>query len=152
MKTLNIGVDPDSDKHGVAWSWNSVTMEYTTMTLFDLYRFLLSNMDVKIVIHYEDVLKNNKIFKKKGVRTRNVFGSVARKVGSNQQSLKEMLKMIDEVKHPDLKLVAHKISKRWKDSQEGKYWMMIHWGIPPTQRNNADERSAAYFLTVGCKK
>ena len=151
MKTLNIGIDPDGEKHGIAWTFDDKKLHYTTMTLFDFYRFLIAHIDYSVDIHYEDVLANNSIFKRKGADNPRKAKEVARCVGLNQQSLVELLRMIPEVNHPNIMLHGYKISSKWKDSTEGKYWLNIHWKTPKSKRSNEEERSAAYFLTQGCK-
>ena len=148
LKKITIGIDPDGEKHGIAWTFGDKELHYSTMTLFDFYRFLIAHIDYKVVIHYENVLANTSIFERKGAKTPKAAKEVARCVGLNQQSLVELLRMIPEVNHPDITLHGYKISSKWKDSAEGKYWMAIHWKTPKTKRSNEEERSAAYFLTA----
>ena len=145
---IDIGIDPDSNSHGCAIAINKKLTTLVNMTLVEVMQFIVNHKDHKITFHIEDVTKQNSIFKKDGVKSAKADKEVARSVGMMQQSFKELVRVIEHVR-PDATIKLYPLSKRWKKSAEGKPRLEQVWGY--TGKSNEDTRSAAYFLTLGCR-
>jgi len=145
MSKYIIGIDPDSDKHGVAIYEDEKLVSLHSMQLIDFY-ILLSSLDCLHApeVHIEDVCANNAAFKKRGVRNPKAGTAINRSVGKCQQSQIEIERVCG---HLGVTVVKHKISKQWKDAEHGKglFEKVTGW----KGRSNEDTRSAAYFGYLG---
>jgi hypothetical protein len=148
MSKLVIGIDPDSEKHGVSIYIDKKIEALFSITLIDLLNLI--NGQVKfnqsineIEIHIEDVCANSAVFR--GGHSVSVQQSLARRLGKCQQSQVEVERMAE---HLGVKVVKHKISKKWKCAKIGKaeFERVTGW----IGRSNEDTRSAAWFGFLGC--
>lgn len=148
MSKYIIGIDPDSDKHGVAVYQDGELIHLKSMQLLAIKDFINKEMPVidldNVEIHIEDVCANNAAFKKRGVKNPKAGTAVNRGVGKCQQSQIELERLFD---YYEIKVVKHKISKQWKDAEHGKglFEKVTGW----KGRSNEDTRSAAYFGYLG---
>lgn len=142
-----IGIDPDSNKHGVAIYVNGKLNRLLSAGLFELFdviKHLLSEHEVQI--HIEDVCQINTTFSKSYVKNSRAQTTVSRSVGMCQQSQKEVERMAEYLCVP---VVKHPISKHWKSPKEGNHAMKkLGWN----GSSNEDTRSAAYFGYCGVKQ
>lgn len=144
---IDIGIDPDSSKHGAAIAINGTLTHLKSMTLLELYQFLIDHKQAEINFHVEDVLKINATFKKRGIRNLRAKGRVTRNVGMMQQAWREQLKAIESLKDHNITITYFPISKNWKDAEYGKEQLIKYFNYHG--RSNEDTRSAAYFLYRG---
>ena len=157
MKEIIIGIDPDSDKHGVAFYVDGKLEDLRSWSLVDFNHYLsagtaLRSKTENIEFHIENTLASNKIFVSsiKGYRCMSrakqemALQSRARKLGKCQQAQIELERVISNY---NIKIVHHKISKNWKDSKTGKMNLERHCGW--TCQSNEDTRSAAWFGYLG---
>ncbi len=151
MSKYIIGIDPDSEKHGVAVYQNGELIRLVSMQLLELKGFIdrhVKSSDMGgLEIHIEDVCANNAAFKKGFVKNAKASTAINRSVGKCQQAQVELERLFA---YYDIAVVKHKISKRWKDSGHGKaeFEKATGW----KGRSNEDNRSAAYFGFLGVKK
>lgn len=151
----DIGVDPDSNTHGLALYINKNLVSLHKFNLMQLYEFrskalfidgqeLLYGQPV-INWHVEDVTKNNAIFAKHLTKNPNANYAIARKVGKLQQSAIELHQLIEYFFPNDI-INLHPISSQWKNKQ-GKiiFEKCTGW----VKQSNEDTRSAAYFGFLG---
>jgi len=144
MPKYIIGIDPDSDKHGVAIYQDGELIRLTSMQLLELKgfidRYVKASELSRLEIHIEDVCANNAAFKKRGVKNPKAGTAINRSVGKCQQSQIELERLFD---YYEIKVIKHKISKRWKDSGHGKaeFEKATGWN----GRSNEDTRSAAWM-------
>lgn len=152
MRHIHIGIDPDSgDKgHGFAAAEDRRLISLCRMPTIEIYKMIERNPDMRFTFHIEDVLKSNSIFAKKGVKNQKAGKEVARSVGMMQQSLTELLRALESLKHPYIEFKFYRISSQWKESDRGRYMMKNVWGYDKVKNNNEETRSAAYFLSQGC--
>ncbi len=139
-----IGIDPDSKAHGVALYVNGKLFSLGSMDLITVMSLAEGYVNRNVTVHMEDVCANSAVFRGgHGVR---VQQSLARRLGMCQQSQVELERLFD---HCEIKVVKHKISKKWKDAKAGKaeFERLTGW----TGRSNEDTRSAAYFGFLGSK-
>lgn len=150
MSKYVIGVDPDSDAHGVAIYKDGKLTELKSMSLMQLMTYLQNlNQTLEfgewIEFHIEDVCANNATFGKKGIKNGKAATTISRSLGKCQQSQIELERMIAHLFGND-EITKHKISKAWKDVNGKKQFQKVTgW----TGRSNEDTRSAAYFGFLG---
>lgn len=151
MSKYIIGIDPDSDKHGVAVYQDGELIRLTSMQLLGVKKFIDSlakmNKIDSLEVHIEDVCANNAAFKKRGIKNPKAGTAVNRGVGKCQQSQIELERLFT---YYDITVIKHKISKKWKDAEHGKevFEKVTGW----KGRSNEDTRSAAYFGYLGVAK
>ena len=144
---IDIGIDPDSSKHGAAIAINDTLIHLKSMTLLEIYQFLITYKDSEINFYVEDVLKHKATFKKRGIKNPRAGTAVTRSIGMMQQSWRELLKVIESLKNPNIKITYFPISKNWKDTEYGKEQLIKYFNW--YKKSNMDTRSAAYFLYRG---
>lgn len=142
-----IGIDPDSNKHGVAVYRDGKLDHLCSRQLFGLFDLLTTlKAEGRIQIHIEDVCAINATFSKQFVKNRRAETTISRSVGMCQQSQVELERM---AKYLGVELVKHPISKKWKDAATGKTILeKLGW----EGKSNEDTRSAAYFGYLGVKE
>lgn len=147
MDSIIIGIDPDSEKHGVSIWRNGKLSSLQNMNLIELYEFALDTKDTfDIAVHMENVRGCNATFTKKHVYNNKANTMVSLSIGRCQQAQAELERVFE---HLGVKVVLHKVSKCWKDSKTGCAALKdLGW----TGRSNEDTRSAAYFGYLGVKK
>lgn len=146
MSHYIIGIDPDSQAHGVAIYINGkidTLKSMPLMQIFDLAQQWLSR-DHTIEFHIENVCADNKTYKKQFVKNRQASTNVTRSLGMCQQSQIELERALSLL---DVTIVHHPISKNWKDAKLGK--KILEQQIGWTGKSNEDTRSAAYFGFLG---
>ncbi len=143
MPEIIIGIDPDSDKHGVARYFRGELVVLERMNLMDMIPLIefTKRCEYEIEFHLEDVCANNAIFSKPGVANQKANLAVARGIGKCQQSQVELERFLN---YYNIKIVKHKISKMWKKDKK-QFEMVTGW----KGRSNEDTRSAAYFGWLG---
>lgn len=134
-----IGVDPDSDKSGIAVYMGSKLTRCESMSLVNIYKMMKIQAQAKPVLHIENVCGQNAAFVKPGTKNAKAATAINRSVGKCQQVQIEIERIAE---HFGIPVVRHPISKRWK-SQAGKkeFERVTGW----TGRSNEDSRSAAWF-------
>jgi len=141
-KTI-IGIDPDSNRHGVAEYWDGELVNLHSMRLMDL-RDLLEDIKPRneIEIHIEDVCAKKATWHAKD-KTAAVKATADQRVGMCKQAQREVEYLAEYL---GIKIVKHTISKRWKSQREKtQFEKVTGW----TGRSNEDTRSAAYFGFLG---
>ena len=148
-----IGIDPDSDKHGVAIYENNKLTSLSMMTIvdfFDLLQFTWSGEKLysNIIISIEDVCASNAVFVKPKLsysgKDLAEVKARSRKLGKCQQSQIELEELFQWY---GIKVIKHKISKAWKKDKD-LFEKITGW----KGRSNEDTRSAAYFGYLGLNK
>lgn len=140
-----LGIDPDSEAHGVAIYTDGKLSQLRTMQLID---FFVLDAEIKIdEVHMENVCAQNQTFQKKGIHNLAAAKNVARSVGMCQQAQIELERVFE---HLGIKVVKHPISKNWKPAKTGKpmFEKVTGW----TGKSNEDTRSAAYFGYLGVRE
>lgn len=144
-----IGIDPDSDKYGVAIYDEGKLVELECKRLVEVMVLLSSgwlsryNTDY-IEVHMENVCANNAAFQKKGVKNKLASTAINRSVGKCQQAQIELERLFEYFKIP---VVKHKTSKMWKKNKV-QFESVTGWN----GRSNEDTRSAAYFGWLGLRR
>lgn len=144
MKEIIIGIDPDSDKHGVAFYMMGELKHLKSWCLVDFLQYLNKNKiyTTDMEAHIENVCANSAVYR--GGHGVKVQQSLARRLGKCQQAQIELERVF---KHFGVPVIHHKISKNWKDSKTGKAHLERNTGW--TGKSNEDTRSAAWFGYLG---
>lgn len=130
-----IGIDPDSEKCGVALYQGCEPPSLYNLKFIELQDFLLENKTALVVI--EDVMSNTATFKKTGATTQGSIRKVAYSVGRCAQVGYHLVQFCE---HHNIAYVLKPISKMWK-KQKSVFERITGY----TGRSNEDTRSAAYF-------
>lgn len=141
-----IGIDPDSEKHGVSFYIDGKIAKLESMRLFDLFKIIepLAILG-DVQIHIENVCGINATFNKQFVKNRRAETTVSRSLGMCQQAQVEVERMAEYLGVP---VIKHPISKNWKSADTGKAALLkMGW----SGQSNEDTRSAAYFGYLGVK-
>ena len=147
---LVIGIDPDSNKHGVAVYRDGSLCELLNLNTIQLYKHITDNEKIalsngEIVIHMENPKGMKGVFSQRTGFGKSQDLMIGQKVGMCKQAQTSVEQMADEL---DIKVVLHKNSQSWKKGNNKKLFERITgW----TGRSNEDTRSAAYFGYLGCK-
>jgi hypothetical protein len=144
MNNYTIGIDPDSNKSGIAVYKNGKLIHCKSMTLMNFMDLLIGiKKDGHIHAHIENVCGNNARFAKSGVKNAKAATAVNRSIGMVQQAQQELERMLD---HLGIGYTLHAIDSKWK-SQRGKreFELVTGW----KGQSNEDSRSAAYFGFIG---
>lgn len=153
---VDVGIDPDSVAHGAAIAIDRKLTQLKCMTLYEIFMFVSSlPPEADIRFHIEDTDKLKAVFSDKRANLRKTSGNmekktgeVGRKIGLVQQSQKELIKFLESIPRP-IKIRLYPVSSAWKAPKAGAIYMQRVWGY--TGRSNEDTRSAAYFLSLGCR-
>jgi len=141
-----IGVDPDSDKHGIAVFENGTLSSLAQWSIADALTWAASiNEDDSVLFSIENVMANKFIYARNVRSNRSVQSKIAMSIGRCQQSQVELERILD---HCGISFVNHKPTKRnWAD-RKAEFESTTGW----TGRSNKDTRSAAYFGWVEAAK
>ena len=145
MNPIIIGIDPDSNKHGVAIYQGKELIDLRSLRLVDFFSL---DCEFKITeTHIENVCGNNATFSKSFVKNERAGTTVSRSLGMCQQAQIELERVFELL---CIKVIKHKISSNWKASGPGKRILENHFGW--SKQSNEDTRSAAYFGYLGVKQ
>ena len=149
MINIIIGCDPDVDGKGYAIYENGVLKSLEAFCLIDLFNFIdETSLSYKkpVELHIEDLCANkSSAFSHRRVDPPAVKYKKSESVGRCKQVQLEVEKIAE---HFNIKIVRHKVSKKWKDAAGRKEFERITgW----TGRSNPDTRSAAYFGYLGSR-
>jgi len=134
-----IGIDPDTEKHGVAVYTNGRLADLRKFSLIEIIEEIIKRKeDEEMIFSIEDVCANNFVYARNKTRNPSINMSIARRVGACQQSQTELVRMLE---HFGIKYVLHKPrSGNWAKDKT-KFERVTGWD----KKSNEDTRSAAYF-------
>lgn len=148
---LIIGIDPDSDKHGIAIYRNGALSELLNLNTIQLYKHITEREKValrrgEIEIHMENPKGNSSSsFNHLPSLTQPAKFKISEKVGRVKQAQHSIEQMAEELGIP---VTLYRNSSAWKKGSDKKLFeRATKW----TGRSNEETRSAAYFGKLGCK-
>jgi hypothetical protein len=134
-----IGIDPDTEKHGVAVYTNGRLADLRSLNLIEIITMILERKEnEEMIFSIENVCANNFVYSRNMTRNTKVNMSIARNVGACQQSQTELMRALD---HYEIKYVLHKPSRGNWAKNKTQFEKVTGWD----KRSNEDTRSAAYF-------
>jgi hypothetical protein len=131
-----IGVDPDSNKHGIAIYKDGKLIELNEWGIVELIESA-HMLREEVLFSIEDVASQSFVYAR-NVNSKAVQSNIAMKVGRCQQAQIEFQRMLD---HLGFKYVLHKPQKGNWAKKKAIFERTTGW----TKRSNEDTRSAAYF-------
>ena len=135
-----IGVDPDAERHALAFYQAGTLVELCTLTLPDIVNSLIYQgaTDRTSFFSIEHVAAQSFVYNRNKKSTKKLESRVAVSVGRNQQSQIELVRWLDRYGIP---YALHKPTGRnWANS---KYLFERQTGWK--KQSNQDTRSAAFF-------
>ena len=138
LETTIIGIDPDSDRHGVAIYRRGKLKELAMMTTIQLLEAVEKEEDCLLSI--ENTLHSGGLYAKNQEPSRKVRDKIAIATGKCQQAQTELQRWLD---HHAVAYVLHKPGKyNWaKTANKPVFESVTGW----KKQSNEDTRSAAYY-------
>lgn len=146
-----IGIDPDSDKSGLATFFNDGLIRLDSKSLFEIHRhfeWLCEHPDYpNIQIHIENIAGTSHNFTAKKATSLPAKLKIARNIGRCEQAQIEIERIAKEF---DIPVFRHSLSSKWKKGKREieEFKRLTGW----EGRSNEDTRSAAYFGYIGMLK
>ena len=138
-----IGVDPDSDRHGVAIYLNGKLDALEMMDNVELIEHISAKFSL-ILVSIENVMANNFIYTRNEKASKAEQSKVGLCVGRCQQAQKELMRWLD---HYSVPYVLHKPTRGNWAKNKAQFEAVTGW----KGRSNVDTRSAAYFGMLALK-
>lgn len=139
-----IGVDPDTDKHGVAF-YNNGHLE--SLEMLDRNDLILTanrlSITHQILFAIEDNCSVKPVFGNKIRKRAKVNMEIARRIGMLHQAQTELMR---DIERNNWEYKLFRPSSMWKRDRV-QFERVTGW----TGQSNEDTRSAAYFGYLGCK-
>jgi hypothetical protein len=140
---LIYGIDPDSEKHGVAIYFEGQLQELKMMQLMELESHAIYKAN-DIAFSIENVMANQFVYARNQKSSKAAQSKVAMHIGRCQQAQVELMRMLDKYEIP---YVLHKPQRGNWAKNKPQFEKVTGW----TGRSNEDTRSAAYFGYLGLK-
>lgn len=139
MSEYVIGIDPDSERHGLAIYENGKLITCataTTVEIVDVHLPFLIGCSIHFAI--EDVMSNQFVYARNNRSNKTVQSKIAMHIGRCQQSQVELIRWLESlnIKYSLIKPQAGNWAKNKAQFEKATGW---------TGRSNADGRSAAFF-------
>jgi hypothetical protein len=137
---LIIGIDPDSDKHGVATYSRGKLIRLENLSTIEIIKELVLPifLEGEVLFSIEDVMANQFVYARNRNGSTANQSKIAMHIGRCQQSQVELMRWLDHYRKP---YVLHKPQKQnWAKDKE-RFERLTGWD----KQSNEDGRSAAYF-------
>lgn len=142
--SIVVGLDPDSDKHGIAIYVDGLLQSLHQMNLPDIRTWLDQQSEIP-VFSIENVLAQNFVYSRNAKASKAAHAKVALSVGRCQQAQEEVMR---ELRVREIPFVLHRpTGANWADSK-ATFERFTGW----TGRSNSDTRSAAYFGFIAARQ
>lgn len=141
-----IGIDPDSDRMGIAIYFDKKLSICTTTTIPELITEYLPELQKQgdLFFSIENVLAQNFVYSRNVKATKGAQGAVSNSIGRCQQNQRELMRWLE---HYDLPCIAYTpTSGNWADNKV-LFERVTGW----VGRSNSESRSAAYFGWLAAK-
>jgi hypothetical protein len=135
-----IGIDPDSEKHGVACYLDGKLVRLEMMNTIEIIDSFVNTILIQgePLFSIENVMANQFVYARNRQKKKAVESQIAMRTGRCQQAQLELMRWLDHYKKP---YVVHKPqSGNWADKRE-LFQKITGWKC----NSNPDTRSAAYF-------
>lgn len=141
-----VGLDPDSNKHGVAVFENGTLTQLLNLDLPRLRRWIdETRMEHKMLFSIEDVASQSFVYGRNEQKNKKLQGKVGVGIGRCQQSQIEVMRELDD---SNIEYRLHKPqSGNWAKNKK-LFEMSTGW----KGRSNEETRSAAFFGALEARK
>jgi len=144
MADIVIGVDPDSDRHGVAFYEGGVLKDLQMMDTPVLIGYItrrqciMDQVRESILLSIENVKVNQFVYSRNKQSSKAAESKIAMYIGRNQQAQIELEKWLA---HYDIPYVLHPPQKGNWAKNKAQFEKVTGW----QDKSNEDTRSAAFF-------
>lgn len=138
---LIVGIDPDSDKHGVAVYDDAKLVSLSLRSSIEIVESW-AGADAKFSI--EDVMANQFVYTRNQKASKSAQSKVAMHIGRVQQAQVELMRLLDRYGMP---YELHKPQRGNWAKDKAMFERVTGW----TERSNEDTRSAAFFGFLALK-
>ena len=138
-----VGIDPDSDNHGVAIYSNGTLERLESWDLMTIHSNLESLTGALFSI--EDVCANNFVYTRNQKSTKQLMAKMGLSIGRCQQAQIELMRMLD---YCGFKVKLHKPQRGNWSTDKDMFERITGW----KGRSNNDTRSAAFFGFLEVRK
>ena len=136
---LTIGIDPDSNKHGVAIYKNGKLIKLHMMNNHQIVENILKPYPrEELLFSIENVLANNFVYTRNNKGNKSKTSKIAMSIGRCQQAQHELMVWLDAFK---INYELHKPQKGNWANNKAQFKLMTGW----EELSNPDTRAAAYF-------
>lgn len=133
-----VGVDPDSDRHGVAIYRDGKLVELSMLTSIEL----IERREPGMMVSIEDVMANQFVYARNRHGSTSAQSKIAMRVGRCQQAQVELQRLLDHYSIPYL--LHQPTGNNWAKNR-AMFERVTGW----KSSSNEDTRSAAYFGWLG---
>lgn len=133
-----IGIDPDSEAHGIATYIDGKLVSLGMMTRANLVGWILSQLPEEVVCSIENVMANKFVYARNAQRSKAVETNIALKTGRCQQAQVELMRDLDGI---GCRYELHVPQRGNWAGDKKRFETVTGW----KGKSNADTRSAAYF-------
>jgi len=133
-----IGIDPDSEAHGVAIYDESILIRLEMLTLVKLMSLVDELGPNNVLFSIENVMANQFIYARNVRASKTVQSKIAMSIGRCQQSYVELTRMLDSL---SVRYVTHKPQKGNWAKNKSAFELITGW----SKQSNIDTRAAAFF-------
>ena len=146
--TVIVGVDPDSDRHGIAIYRDGQLCELHQMSLVDVRKWIETQpapASENLFFSIENVLAQNFVYTRNAKSRKAAHAKVALSIGRCQQAQAELMR---ELESQGIKFEVHApTGHNWADNKD-RFERQTGWSA----RSNSDTRSAAFFGWIACNR
>ena len=136
-----VGVDPDSEAHGIALYYDGELKELTQWSLPKIITFLMQeNVQGNCLFSIENAKLKKCVYRQNSSSRARAQGEIGRRLGMCQQAQIELERVLESFGVPTM---LHKPQAgNWADTKlKGQFEKLTGWN----GRSNADTRSAAFM-------
>jgi len=147
MQTITIGIDPDTDKSGIAIVVNKQIIDLATVKLFDLIEYLdAAGPKDTIVVKVEDPNMIKPLFGEKAKNKRAIREKICQDVGGCKAVARLICELLESHNYKVIKVRPLKGPIKRQAKNDGNYFNKITgW----KGRTNEDKRDAAMIALWG---
>lgn len=146
MKNYVIGIDPDSERHGLAIYEDGKLITCATATVIEIVDshlpMLIGN---RMLVSIEDVMSNQFVYARNTRSNKTVQSKIAMHIGRCQQAQIELMRWLE---HLNVEIVLQKPQSGNWAKNKAQFERITGWA----GRSNEDSRSAAFFGYMALKQ
>lgn len=147
MTDFIIGIDPDSELHGVAIYIDGELVDLLKWDTITVVNYCRTKPNSNMLVSIEDVCSQDFVYARNNQATKAAQAKIGRNIGMVQQAQKELTRWLD---FWGVEYVLHKPTKHNWAKDKLVFERVTGWD----RRSNEDTRSASYmgWLEVGRKE
>lgn len=138
MDRIVVGIDPDTDRHGVAIYEDGLLKRLCRLNTVEIVEWFDEIADSNILFSIENTLYTSTVYARNRSNNAAVMGNIGVKIGRVQQAQVELMRWLEKL---ECSYVLHKPQRNnWADDRR-LFERITGWN----GSSNKDTRSAAFF-------